>query len=154
MKRNIIVIGASTGGVKALKELVASFSPEMDASVFIVWHMPEYAEGLLPRLLEGYSHWPAVNAVDGEPIETKKIYVAPPDHHLILEPGRMRTTKGPKENRYRPSVDPLFRSAAQAYGPRETAGRTQKRADSVRELIMENELVTADKLRSDEEDAQ
>jgi two-component system, chemotaxis family, protein-glutamate methylesterase/glutaminase len=74
--------------------------------------------GLLPLILTRAGDLPASNATDRERIRPGRIYVAPPDHHLIIEPSIMRTTRGPKENRFRPAIDPLFRSAAQVYGPR------------------------------------
>ncbi|MCH5598844.1 chemotaxis protein CheB [Niabella ginsengisoli] len=115
-RRNIIVIGASTGGFEAIQKLVSGLPRHLPASVFIVWHISPEVRGLLPTVLNKYDTLPAVNAFDGQLIEEGHIYVAPPDHHLILEEGRMRITRGPKENRFRPAVDPLFRSAAYVYG--------------------------------------
>jgi two-component system, chemotaxis family, protein-glutamate methylesterase/glutaminase len=116
--RDIIVIGASAGGVEVLSELCKNLPPELPAAVFIVWHMPATSTGIFPRMLERTSALPVENAVDGEPLVPGRIYTAPPDHHLLLEDGRVRLTHGPKENRFRPAVDPLFRSAAYSYGPR------------------------------------
>jgi two-component system, chemotaxis family, protein-glutamate methylesterase/glutaminase len=116
--RNIIVIGASAGGFEALKKLVRGLPPDFSASMFIVWHMSPDVRGVLPQVLNLENTVPAAHAVDGEAIEPNRIYVAPPDYHLLLERGRVRTTKGPKENRFRPAVDPLFRSAAYAYRAR------------------------------------
>jgi two-component system chemotaxis response regulator CheB len=73
---------------------------------------------LLPEILSAASPLPAINPVDGEPLRPACIYVAPPDHHLLVEPERVRVTRGPKENRFRPAVDALFRSAAYAFGSR------------------------------------
>jgi two-component system chemotaxis response regulator CheB len=117
-KRNIIVIGASAGGFEALKKLVAGLPPDLDAAIFVVWHMPPEVKGLLPQVLNSQKTLLAANAIDNEPIVNKRIYVAPPDRHLIIENGFVRVTRGPKENRFRPAVDPLFRSAAYIYGPR------------------------------------
>ncbi len=116
--RNIIVIGASAGGFEALKKLVAGLPKDFAASVFIVWHMSPDIRGVLPQVLNRAETVHAANAYDGEPILPNRIYVAPPDRHLIVERGKVRVTKGPKENRFRPAVDPLFRSAAYAYGTR------------------------------------
>lgn len=116
--RNIIVIGASAGGFEALKRLVAGFPKDFAASIFIVWHMSPDVTGILPQVLAKAGPLPAANAVDGEPIAPGRIRVAPPDHHLVLEHERVRVAKGPKENRFRPAVDPLFRSAAYVYGRR------------------------------------
>jgi two-component system chemotaxis response regulator CheB len=116
--RDIIVIGASAGGFEALKKLVGGLPENLAASVFIVWHLPANAHGILPSVLEKESPLPAAHGVDGEEIKTGRIYVAPPDHHLLIEENRVRVTKGPKENRFRPAVDTLFRSAAYACGVR------------------------------------
>ena len=117
-KRNIIVIGASTGGFAAIKQLVAALPPDLDATIFIAWHMSPDMTGILPQVLNQLTTLPATNAVDNEHIEINHIYVAVPDKHLLLEPGVVRVTRGPKENRFRPAVDPLFRSAAASYGAR------------------------------------
>lgn len=114
--RNIIVIGASAGGFDALKNLVKGLPEDLQASIFVVWHMSPDVTGILPQVLMRAGRLPATNAVDGERIEPSRIYVAPPDRHLIIEDSRVRVTRGPKENRFRPAVDPLFRSAAYAYG--------------------------------------
>ena len=116
--RNIIVIGASAGGFEALQTLVSALPRDLDASIFVVWHMSPEVRGVLPHVLNKHVTLPASNAYDGEPIELGRIYVAPPDRHMVLEEGRIRITRGPKENRFRPAVDPLFRSAAYVYGPR------------------------------------
>lgn len=116
--RNIIVIGASAGGFEALKELVKGLPSDFSASIFIVWHIAPHVEGVLPQVLTRAGKIKAAHAVEGETIEPNRIYVAPPDHHLVIEPNRVRVTKGPKENRFRPAVDPLFRSAAYAYSNR------------------------------------
>lgn len=117
-KRNIIVIGASAGGFEALKKLVANLPKNFEASIFIVWHMSPDVRGVLPQVLNRADTVHAAHAYDGERIEPNRIYVAPPDRHLLIEEGRVRVTRGPKENRFRPAVDPLFRSAAYAYGNR------------------------------------
>ncbi|MGI4869667.1 MAG: chemotaxis protein CheB [Janthinobacterium lividum] len=117
-KRNIIVIGASTGGFEAIKQLVAALPATLDAAIFIVWHMSPDVTGILPQVLNRQNTLVASNAIDNEPISRNHIYVAPPDKHLLLEQGILRVTRGPKENRFRPAVDPLFRSAAYIYGAR------------------------------------
>ncbi len=117
-RHDIIVIGTSAGGVEALKCLVAAFPPNLAAAVFVVIHTSAQSPCVLAGLLSQWGPLPAVYATDHLPIEQGYIYVAPPDHHLLVEPGQMRVVKGPKENRHRPAIDPLFRSAAQAYGPR------------------------------------
>ena len=117
-KRNIIVIGASAGGFEAIKKIVADLPPDLDAAIFIVWHMAPSARGILPQVLGRITPIPVAHAYDGEPIVTNRIYIAPPDRHMLLEKGHIRITRGPKENRFRPAVDPLFRSAAYVYGNR------------------------------------
>jgi two-component system chemotaxis response regulator CheB len=117
-KRNIIVIGASAGGFEAIRQLVAALPATLDAAIFIVWHMAPEVTGLLPQVLNQQHTLLASNAIDNEQIKFNHIYVAPPDKHLLLEKGLVRVTRGPKENRFRPAVDPLFRSAAESYGAR------------------------------------
>lgn len=98
---------------------VKSLPQDFEASIFIVLHLSPFSGSNLPRILSRAGRLPAVHPKDGEKIEKGKIYIAPPDHHLILEKGgKIAVSKGPKENRFRPSVDALFRSAALIYGPR------------------------------------
>lgn len=117
-RRNIVVIGTSVGGVEALQKLVRSLPQDLAASVFIVLHLAPESPSLLPEILERAGQLPAVHPRDGDRIREGQIYVAPPNHHMLLEQGRVRIVHGPKENRHRPAIDPLFRSAALAYGPR------------------------------------
>ena len=115
---DIIVAGASAGGMEALQILVRGLPADLPAALFVVWHLPPHSFGVLPDVLDRSGPLPAAHARDGEPIVPGRIYVAPPDRHLLLEPGYVRLTRGPKENHFRPAIDPLFRSAAIAYGPR------------------------------------
>jgi two-component system, chemotaxis family, protein-glutamate methylesterase/glutaminase len=115
---DIIVIGTSAGGVEALSRLVSGLSPNLPASLFVVMHMPAHAPSALPQILARAAALPAEHPTDGEDIAPGRIYVAPPGAHLLLEEGHMRLVAGPRENRHRPAIDPLFRSAALAYGPR------------------------------------
>ncbi len=117
-KRDIIVIGASAGGVTALIEFVKALPQNFDASIFIVLHLHPSSPSNLPQILNRFGIVKAAHATDGETIQTGRIYVAPPDHHLLLEKDRILVRKGPKENRFRPSIDALFRSAAYSYGSR------------------------------------
>src|SRR5262245_40128982 len=116
--RDIIVIGASAGGLETMRTLVAQLPRDLPAAILIVWHIAPNSPSLLPEILSNSGPLPASNPKDSEEIQRGRIYVAPPDHHLIVEPGRLCLTRGPKENRFRPAIDPLFRSAAEAYGPR------------------------------------
>ena len=110
--RDIIVIGASAGGLSAFNRIIKQLPAQFDAALFIVWHLSPYSNSMLPEILNRAGKLRARHPDDGEPIELGKIYIAPPDHHLLLESGRIRLTRGPKENRFRPAIDPLFRSAA------------------------------------------
>ena len=116
--RDIVVIGASTGGVAALVELVKTLPADFPAPIFVVMHMAPDSPSILPQLLNSVSALKVRHPQDGELVEAGVIYVARPDHHLLLEGNRVLVTRGPKENRFRPSIDALFRSAAYTYGPR------------------------------------
>lgn len=118
IQRDLIVVGASAGGLDALKPLVAGLPAWLPAAIFVVWHTSPEGPSLLPEVLNRVSSLPAHQGVDGEAILPGHIYVAPPDHHLLIERDRVRVTRGPKENRFRPAVDALFRSAAYAFGAR------------------------------------
>ena len=118
MPKDIIVVGASAGGIEALRALTGALPADLSASLFIVVHTSPDAPGMLADIFNRSGKLPATYATDGERIEKGRIYVAPPDRHLLIEPNRICVTRGPKENRFRPAVDPLFRSAAQTYGPR------------------------------------
>src|SRR5262245_51755886 len=113
----IVVIGASAGGIEALKTLAASLPEDFQAPVCIVMHTSPDSPGTLHDILGRAGVIPAVTASDGMRLRMGHIYVAPPDRHLVVEPGRIRVTRGPRENRFRPAIDPLFRSAAQVFGP-------------------------------------
>lgn len=117
-KRDIVVVGASAGGIKALAELVESLRDDLDAAVFVVLHIPPYSPSRLPEILSRSTRLNVVHPEDGDKVQKGKIYVASPDKHLLCENGRVIVRKGPKENRFRPSVDALFRSAAYTYGSR------------------------------------
>lgn len=115
--RHLIVIGASGGGIEALRILVSGLPADFDTPICVVLHTAPQAPGVLADILARSGPLKATNAVDGERLQPGHIYVAPPDRHLIVEPGKVRITRGPRENRFRPAIDPLFRSAAQVYGP-------------------------------------
>jgi two-component system, chemotaxis family, protein-glutamate methylesterase/glutaminase len=116
--RDIVVIGASSGGVEAIATLVAGLPAELPAAVFIVLHQLPGIRSSLSELLTRRGHLRARLAIHGETIEHGRIYVAPPDNHLTIRPGHVQVMRGPKENGHRPSVDALFRTASVAYGPR------------------------------------
>src|SRR5215211_1730254 len=118
MAKDIIVVGASAGGIEALRVLAGGLPADLPASLFVVLHTSPESPAMLADILDRSGSLPALSPKDGDRIRPGTIYVAPPDRHLLIEPNLMRVTRGPKENRFRPAVDPLFRSAAQTYGPR------------------------------------
>jgi two-component system, chemotaxis family, protein-glutamate methylesterase/glutaminase len=118
LRNDIVVIGASAGGIDAIRTILAALPPDFPGSIFIVVHTSPDAPGVLHTIFGRSSPLAVVVPENEERIVPGRVYVARPDHHLIIEPGRVRLTRGPKENRFRPAVDPLFRSAAQTYGPR------------------------------------
>src|SRR4051812_22577036 len=117
-KHDIIVIGTSAGGLDPLRKLLGSLPKDLDATVFIVMHIPAQFTSNLPWILSKAAPVEVKHPIDGENIQKGRIYVAPPDHHLLVEKNQIFVKKGPKENRFRPSIDTLFRSAAYSYGSR------------------------------------
>lgn len=118
LHRDVIVVGASAGGVEALGRLVGGLSPELPASIFVVLHLLASGKSLLDSILSREGPLPATAAVNGERFERGHIYVAPPGHHLLIRGDQVELSAGPRENGHRPAVDPLFRSAARACGAR------------------------------------
>ncbi|MBD1919252.1 MULTISPECIES: chemotaxis protein CheB [Cyanophyceae] len=115
----IIVVGASAGGMQALKQLVAQFPKGFPASIFVVNHMGAETTGdVLVRALNESGGLTCEQAHNEQPFQSGHIYLAPADQHILLVEGKILVTKGARENRYRPAIDPLFRSAAVAYGNR------------------------------------
>ena len=117
-QRDIVAIGASSGGLEALLEIVRRLPPDLPAAFFIVSHVPSQSRSYLPEILSRAGPLPATHAEDQEKIEPGRIYVAPPDFHLLLRKDHVRVVRGPRENNHRPAIDPLFRTAARAFGPR------------------------------------
>jgi two-component system chemotaxis response regulator CheB len=118
MKRDIVVIGASAGGVQALQKLIAGLPEDLAASVFIALHSHPRSPGMMADILNRAGDIKVSYPENGDKIERGRVYLARPDYHLLLERGTMRVVRGPKENGHRPAIDPLFRSAAVNYGPR------------------------------------
>src|SRR4051794_13194538 len=104
MSQRAIVVGASAGGVETLKEVVSQFPADLAVPVFVVLHIPPFVASSLPDILSKAGPLPAVHPKDGDKIKPGHIYIAPPDHHLLIDKGRIGVKKGPKENRFRPSI--------------------------------------------------
>ena len=118
MPRNtVIVVGASTGGLQAVRTVVNGLPSDLPAAVFVVIHTSPEGPSLLATILGRAGLLPAKTAEDGELIRPGQIYVAPPDYHLVLQRRRVRLSHGPREHRFRPAIDPLFRTAAEHHGP-------------------------------------
>src|SRR5262245_22600672 len=114
----VVAVGASAGGVEALRTVIGGFPPDLPAAVTVVPHVPPSGESALPAILRRSTPLPVAHAKDDEDLVAGHVYIAPPDCHLLVQPGRVRVVRGPKENGMRPAIDPLFRSAAMSYGPR------------------------------------
>lgn len=117
-KRDIIVLGGSAGAVEALLTVVRGLPTDLAAAVFVVVHTPPYSVSRLPDILDRAGTMPAKHAEHGEAIMPGRIYVAPPDRHMLVRGDHIELSHGPRENHSRPAIDPLFRSAARTYGDR------------------------------------
>jgi two-component system chemotaxis response regulator CheB len=117
-QRDLVVVGASAGGVDALQALVAGLPPEFPAAVLVVLHVASSGTSVLPQILSRHGPLPAAFAADKEPLRRGRIFVAPSDHHMLVYDQTIHLTHGPRENGHRPAIDPLFRSAARAAGNR------------------------------------
>jgi len=117
----LTVIGGSAGGVEALTSVVEQLPAEMPDPVLAVIHVPANYRSRLPQILQRHTALDVAHATDGEKLRPRTVRIAPPDHHLLVEDGRVRLSRGPRENRHRPSIDVLFRSAVRWYGGDVTA---------------------------------
>ncbi|HWC74030.1 MAG TPA: chemotaxis protein CheB [Gemmatimonadales bacterium] len=115
---DIVTIGASAGGIETLRRLLSMLPADLPAAIMVVQHLHPHTPSSLDQILARAGTLPVQFAQDHQRIEPGHVYLAPPDNHLLVEPARLRVVRGPRENRHRPAVDPLFRSAAWAYGPR------------------------------------
>jgi len=113
---DIVVIGASAGGLEAARELLRVLPGSVRAALFVVMHVG--TRSYLAEILDKASALPVKSAVNGEPIEVGRVYVAPPERHLLLHDRHILLRRGPRENMARPAIDPLFRSAAASFGGR------------------------------------
>src|SRR3954453_530983 len=116
--RDIIVIGGSAGATAPLKQILGRLPPDLPAAVFIVLHIPAQGIGILSTVASRAGPLPVRQAENGMKIEPGRVYLAAPDHHLLLSEDRVFLGRGPRENMVRPAIDALFRSAAINYGPR------------------------------------
>jgi two-component system chemotaxis response regulator CheB len=112
----VIAVGASAGGIEALRQLLQSLPQGLDAAICIVVHIPAGAPSVLAQILNRAGPLPVTTAVDGEPLHAGHVYVAPPDRHLLIRRGHIELDHGPREHFVRPAVDAMFRSLAAAYG--------------------------------------
>jgi len=117
-RSDIVVIGASAGGLEAVKVILSALPSTFSGSIFVVIHVAAERHSIAAKILGRASDLEVTAPVDKTPVVPGRVYVSSPDRHMLLEPGRIRIVRGPKENRHRPAIDPLFRSAAWTYGPR------------------------------------
>jgi len=115
---DLIVVGASAGGIPAISTLLRGLPADLPAAILVVFHLAPDSGAMLPRMIGEKSRLSVTLAEDRAPLRHGEVRIAVSDHHLLVEPGMMRLVRGPRENRFRPAIDPLFRSAAWAYGPR------------------------------------
>lgn len=118
VERDVVVVGASAGGLGPLRRLLAALPEDRPVAAAVVMHLPPDEPSDLPLILSRVGPWPARHPLDGEPLRPGQVYVAPPDRHLLIERDRVWVKAGPPENRCRPAIDALFRSAAYTAGPR------------------------------------
>src|SRR5215210_2803005 len=111
-RHDLIVIGASAGGVETLQRLVAVLPPDLPACLVVVLHVPSSGPSAMPRILSRAGALHATHASSGDVLRPGVIYLAPPDRHVLIDRHRLRLSAGAKENGHRPAIDPLFRSAA------------------------------------------
>lgn len=116
INRAIVLIGASNGGLDPLRRITEGLRRNVNAAVFVAMH--ESYPDMLPEMLGWHANLPVLFGQEGAPIASGHIYVAPPDHHMLLETDRIRINHGPRIHSVRPAADLLFGSAAEAHGRR------------------------------------
>lgn len=116
--RDVVVVGASAGGLEAVLRLLSALPPDFPGALFVVVHLAPNSPSALSTILDRAGPLPASCPNGRSPIKRGRVYVPRPDQHLVIKPGYVLTTRGPQENGFRPAIDPLFRTAALAYGPR------------------------------------
>jgi len=117
-RHDIVVIGGSAGAIDGIRKLLDSLSPGFPATIFVTLHIPSDFPSILPELLNKSKTWTVRHPQNHEKFKPGEVLIAPPDYHLIVEHSRIVLSRGPRENRHRPAIDVMFRSAARAYGPR------------------------------------
>jgi two-component system, chemotaxis family, protein-glutamate methylesterase/glutaminase len=115
---DVVVIGASSGGIEAVSKVVAALPADFPAAIFVVIHLSPHTPSILPQIISRHGKVKAVHPTDGDPIKPALIYVAPPDRHLLVGDHVVEVTTGPRENHHRPCIDVLFRSAASSFAER------------------------------------
>lgn len=115
--RDVIVVGGSAGSLEPLRSILANLPTDFPASIFVTLHIPSDFPSLLPDVLSS-GPLTVKHPTDREPVQPATVYVAPADLHLLVEKGCIHLSRGARENRHRPAIDPMFRSAARSYGPR------------------------------------
>jgi two-component system, chemotaxis family, protein-glutamate methylesterase/glutaminase len=117
-QEKIVVIGGSAGSFEVLQQVVRCLPQDFPAPIFVVIHLSPLNSTKFPEMIARVGSLPAAYASDGEAVEPGRIYVAPPDMHMLVRDGKIELSHGPRENHVRPAIDPTFRTVARAYGDR------------------------------------
>jgi two-component system chemotaxis response regulator CheB len=120
-RRDLVVIGGSAGSIEPLQMILEWLPADFPGTVFVTIHVSPHSPGLLPDMIRHTARIPVAYALDGQRIQPGRAILAPPDRHLLVHDGTVRLSRGPRENRARPAIDPMFRSAAEAHRERVVA---------------------------------